>query len=306
MAFQKIILIQVTIIFILVCVGYLSSRKGIIDEKIATGLTDILLNISLPALVISSCIRSFDVEVLQNVIIIFFATLVIHLILLVGSKIFFIKYSKPRRNVLTYCAMFPNVGFMGMPFVLSLYGQSAIIYAAAFMIAFQMFIWTYGVLLFHNKGSLLQSIISILKMPLFLSVVVGLLIFALSIPVPAVLDSSLSILGAMTTPLAMIIIGHQMTRMKLSELIDDKDVYYGSFIRLVIAPLLTWLVMRSFGMDPFIINICVLLQALPTAITISLMPQKYGGETVFATKCLAVTHGFSFFSIPAMLMLLTV
>lgn len=302
---QEIILMQIGVIFLLIGAGYLLSRKKLIDENIVTGLTNILLSLALPALVISSCISSSGFnDIFRNVVMIFFASLGLHALLIILSKVFFAKYTHSRRKTLTYLAIFPNVGFMGMPLVLALYGEAKVVYGVAFLMGYQLVIWTYGVFLFQEKKPFQDAIFEIAKMPLFQSVVLGMLILFFSAPVPKLLTSSLSMLGAMTAPLAMIVIGHQMTQMKLLDLVNDKDVYVGSFVRLIIAPIVTWLVLQSLNLDPVIINICVLLQVLPSATTITLMPQKYGGDVVFSTKCLIATHGLSFFTMPIMLTLL--
>ncbi|MFZ5942900.1 MAG: AEC family transporter [Bacillota bacterium] len=300
---------QVVILFMLMAVGFYAEKKDIINYELSKGLSDILINIALPALIISSFTFKFSKDMLENAGIVIIFSLFIHTIVILLSRLAFKNYAFNKRNVLNYFAVFPNAAFMGLPFIFAIYGQTGVFYASIFLVPNQVLMWTYGQGMFLKEAGeqlKLKPFLTKLKNPAILGVAIGLIIFILSIKLPYTIDKTLTILGGITLPLAMMIVGEKIAKVRLKDIFSDKDVYYGSFVRLIIVPIMTFVFLRIFNVNPLIINVCVAVEVLPAATTVVILSQQYGGDSVFASKCALISHLLSIITIPIMIIFLKV
>ncbi len=276
------------------------------DDNVNKGVTDIILNIGLPALLLNSFLLEYDHSMLKNAGLVIVVSIAIHIALFVVAKIAFNRYEVDQRNVLTYMGLFPNAGFMGLPFIYAIYGQVGVFYAAIFIVPYHILMWTYGLAMFMKVTDYRSSAKAILLNPILLAVLIGLFLFVSQIPVPEVLSKTFSTLGAITAPLAMMLIGDRIAQSQIKSVMNDKNVYYGSAVRLIAAPIISWLILNLFNLDPMIINICVAVQALPVAVTVAVLPAKFNGDVALGSKCAVISHALSLVSIPLMMILLMV
>lgn len=294
---------QVTVLALLMAVGYIATKKNIINEDISKGMTEILTLIALPALIISSFNMSYSEETLKGVILIFAYSLIIHFLTIIVSKLFFAKYTRGKSSVFRFGTIFPNSGFMGLPFIFELFGQEALLYASVFMIPYHTILWTYGErLLSGKKGE--APIKKILTTPALIAILLGTALFIFKIELPYVVNKPISMLSSLTSPLSMLILGEKITKLKLKEVIIDKDIYYGCFVKLIISPLASLLFLRFINAPQLLTNIVVTMEALPTAVLLVVLTQKHDCEVEFASKFTIVSHILSILTIPIVLMLL--
>ncbi|AKL93933.1 permease [Clostridium aceticum] len=294
---------QVTVLAILMIIGYITRKKEILSDQLSNGLSSILIYIALPAMIISAFHFEFSIEMFKNIGLILILSTLIHVLLVVVNKLIFKKYEVDKRNVLNYFGIFPNAGFMGLPFILALYGETGVFYASIFMIPYHVLMWTYGQRLFAKAKdpSFMKALII---HPSILAIVIGLLTFIFSVNIPYVILRPMNMLSSMTTPIAMMIIGGKIADLKFHDLFSDKDVYIGCFVRLIVAPILTFALLKGMNLDFMLIKICVTIEVIPAAMTIVIFPEKYGGDTHFATKCVLMSHVLSIITIPIVFLLL--
>ena len=288
---------QVTVLAILMSVGYVATKMKIITEEMSRGMTLILTNIGLPALILSSFNMSYSNDTLKGVILIFLYSVGIHLFTIVLSQILFIKYPKGKKSVLSFGSIFPNSGFMGLPLIFELFGQEATLYASVFMIPYHTIQWTYG----ENMLSKEKTKISIKKLattPALVAVILGTLIFILKIEMPYIIGKPLSLLSSLTSPLSMLILGEKITKLKFKEILMDKDIYYGCFIKLILVPLMTLIFLKAVNAPSLLLNIMVVMQSLPAAVLLVVLTQKHEGEIEFASKFTMISHILSIITIP--------
>lgn len=298
-----IIINQVGILTLIMGVGFLAAKKKLINEELSSGLSNILVNIGLPALVIRSFIVNFSHELMNNMIKILFISIIFHMVIILLNKIILNKHSIDKQKVLKFMFIFPNSGAMGIPLIYGLYGQIGVLYFSIFQIPYQILFWTYGEGMFSG-GKSSRSFKSYLNNPNIIAVIIGLFIFVLSINIPFILKESLGNIGSITMPLSMMIIGEKIASIKFKDVILEKNVYFCSFIRLVIAPIIMFIIIIFFNATPLIKNICIAAEVIPAATVSVLFCEKYKGNTILASKCIFVTHIFSIFTIPVMLMFL--
>jgi predicted permease len=79
-------------------------------------------------------------------------------------------------------------------------------------------------------------------------------------------------------------------------------VYYVSFLRLVVIPLVVMLLLKGLGTDGEVGAASVALAAMPAAANTVIFAEKFGGDAVFASRCVALSTLLSMITIPLLLL----
>lgn len=288
---------QVLVLVLIMLIGAYCSKKNIISDKVSKGLSDLLINITFPFLIINSFSFQVSKEIASNLIKLFIYSVLIYILIILVSKIIFIKFSDGKREVARFAAIFSNCGFMGFPILYAVYGDLGILYGSIFNAAFNLFIWTYGVMLLSKE----KGIGNLKKLFLnsgILSVCIGLIIMIFSINLPYPVRETIRVVGSMTTPLSMIILGYMLTELDMKTIFNDIAVYYLCLIKLIAVPLMSLAVLNLFKMDPVVRNVIVISQAMPVASLCAIFARSYDKEREFASKLVFITTVLSVLTIP--------
>lgn len=297
------IVTQVIVLFLIMVVGYISRKRGFINTEVNKSLSELLLNVTLPFMIIASFNFKFSKDMLNLGIKLFLISTVIHTVLLLLGSIIYKRFNEDEYKVLWFITVFSNCGFMGYPVVESIYGKIGLFYAALFNIPFNILMWTAGVFIFSGRGDK-QNLRKAILNPGILSVFIGLIIFLFSVELPTPIIKTLEMVGSMTTPLSMIIIGSTLADAKIKSIFEGFSVYFGSFIRLIAIPLTVYFILNLFGLKDFYLNIPVIITAMPAAANTVIMAEKYGGNPEYASKVVFLTTILSVVTFPAILILL--
>ncbi len=294
---------QVIILSLIMLVGVYAKRKNIITKEASSSFSSLLLNITLPCLLVSSFNYSYSPDMLIKARTIFIYSLIIHIFLILISKIFVLRFPEKSQKVLRFVTIFSNCGFMGYPVLEGLFGKIGIFYGAVFNIPFNIFMLSAGVMIYTGKKDL-KTLKSVLVHPGIIATVIGFCMFAFSIKIPSTLYKALSSVGSITTPLSMIIVGIMLAEVKIKDIFSGFLVYYGSVIRLIIVPFLTFLILKFLKADHLLLQISVVIEAMPAAVLASVFAEKYGADTALASRSVFITTIISMITIPVVVMFL--
>ncbi|WP_251860420.1 AEC family transporter [Clostridium sp. Marseille-Q2269] len=295
---------QVLILFIIMAIGIVCGKKEILTEETNKKLSELLSKVTLPCLIISSFNYNFTGDMIKKAKMFFVYSLIIHIVLILISGIFFVKYNQRAKKVLKFSTIFSNSGFMGYPVIEALYGKIGVFYASIFGIPFNIFMLSAGIMIYTGEKDV-KNLKSILKHPGIIATVLGMFILLFSIPVPMPINKSLQYVGAMTTPLSMIIVGAMVADINIKEIFTGTEAYYGSFVRLIIIPFLVYILMIILKADKLVLEICVILEAMPTAVLATVLAEEYDGDAVLAAKCVFMTTILSIITIPCIVYFIT-
>ncbi|GAA0722039.1 AEC family transporter [Clostridium malenominatum] len=301
---QSDIVNQVIVLCFVMLIGFYGRKKRIIKEEMLKGLTEMLLNITLPALLLATFNSTYSKEVMQNVIKIFFYSLGIHIFFALGSNIFTIKSKDERKKILRFVTIFSNFGFMGYPIMQGVFGNVGVFYASIFGVPFNILLLTFGVILFNKESKEDIDIKKIIFSPGIVFVIIGLATFVFKIPYPKTIYKTLEMVGAMTTPLSMMIVGANFSGVSIKSILKDLDLYYISLVRLILVPLITFGVLSLLKVDTYLLKICVILTAMPAGAMVSVFSERYDSDKSFAAKCVFTTTVLSIITIPIVITLL--
>jgi predicted permease len=295
---------QILILFIIMFIGIAAKRAKIVTDELQNSISVLLMQVALPALVVSSTNFDRTDEVLPNMISIFIITIVSYIfaILLCTfiSKAF--RFSKKTANVFISLILFGNVGFMGYPVTRAFFSEIGVFYATVVNLIFTAFLWTYGILLFDRQEKInFKKLLNIGTISTFIAIFMFL--FQLKLPYP--IQAALGLTGSMTAPLSMLLIGAMIAEIDISKLVSDKKVYLVAAIRLVFLPLATAYILKFLGFNEMVISICTILACMPSGATNAIFASQFDSEPLFASVGVFITTLLSILSLPLTVYLLT-
>lgn len=294
---------QVIILSLVMIVGIYARKKDIITKEANKSLSDLLVNITLPFLLLSSFNYKYSQDMLVKAKNIFIYSIIIHLVLIFISRLFVFRYPEKSKKVLRFVTIFSNCGFMGYPVLEGLFGKIGIFYGAIFNIPFNLFMLSVGVMIYTGKKDL-KTLKEVLVHPGIIATVMGFLMFLFSIKLPYPIYTTLNMVGSTTTPLAMLIVGAMLAEVKLKEIFKGSIVYYASFLRLMVVPFLTLGILKLLNADKLLMQVSVVIEAMPAAVLASVFAEKYGADTSLASRSVFITTIISMVTIPIIVMFL--
>ena len=138
-------------LFIMILVGLYGAKRNIINDKLNKGLTDILIQIALPFMIVSSFIFSYDETIKDNIIKTFYYSLLAYILIIILSYLVLIPVKENKKTVLHFANVFVNTGYIGFPILNAIYGPEGVIYGSIFNMFFVILVWTYGIMLYEGK-----------------------------------------------------------------------------------------------------------------------------------------------------------
>lgn len=305
----NIVINQILVLFLIIFIGYIIRKKGLINEEINKGLSNILIDLTLPALIISSIAAiELKTEIINNVKTIALISIISYLIVIIFTNIFLKGFNLPRKKktVFNYLLVFGNVGYMGYPVIGAIYPQYGIFYAVFYNIFFNILIFTYGIYIFTTDQGTGQ-----IKLKKFLNngiiaIIIGFIFFITGLKIPGIINGALESLGEMTFPLSMLIIGSSLTNVKFATIFKDRYLYLLAFLKLIILPLAGLLIIRHFNLPTIISNISIMLLAMPSAANGVIFAERYDGDYNFASEGVFFTTLLSLVTIPLFIWIINI
>lgn len=294
-------------LFLIMIVGVYGSKKGIITFELNNGLINILLNIALPFMVISSFMFTFDESIKSNVVKAFFYSLITYLILITVSYILVLPIKGDKKTIIHFSNVFTNTGYIGFPVLNAIYGPEGVVYGSIFNMFFVLFLWTYGVFLFkgkNEKGELKKEIIKTLSNPSIIAVEIGVGIMVLELKIPDILFTSIKSVGSITGPLSMIIVGAILSKVKFRDHLKDWTLYYGIATKLIILPAVLYIISILINDRSIVPNAVIIIASMPAASMTSIFAESYNKEKDYAAIIVLTTTILSLITIPLLVNIL--
>ncbi|MCC0679780.1 AEC family transporter [Clostridioides sp. ES-S-0005-03] len=295
------IFIQVAVLFIIILVGYFVRKFNLLDEHCTSKLSNLTMTIFLPSMIISSMQINFDNKMIQKILLLLFISLVMYIVSIIIA--FLLKYilkceDTKDLGIYQYIVVFSNVAFMGYPVIEAVLGHEAIFYTAIFNLPFNLFSFTLGIYLLSKgsttKGFSMKSLIS----PATIAVVIGLFLFITGLRLPQFINDPLKMLGDMTTPISMIIIGSLLANSSAIDCFVNKRLYLVTIVRLLVLPVIIYFILKGWVNDKMILAIPVVISSMPAAANTAIFANQYDSNVTLASQCVFFTTLFSVISIP--------
>lgn len=293
------ILYEIIALTALILLGYFSFKIKLFKPQSSQVISTLILNISFPMLIIVSMNRAYSNDLLHNSLALIGISIVIYLVLLLLAEIWGRKTKKPHEqsSVIKWIIIFGNCSFMGFPIINAIYGSIGVFYAAVFNMFYIFLMFSYGIAILQ-KGAI-KSVMKSLYNPGLVATVIGFSLFIFKISLPYVVLRPMQMIGDTTIPLALIATGISLAQIPLRELVRPLDIWITTFIRLIILPAATLLILLPFHLNQYLIAIPTILIGTPTALTAGVFALNYGCDDQLASKGVVLSNFLAILSMPA-------
>lgn len=306
-----IVIQQMLVLFALMVVGYACYKASWLDKNAYGRLSKIVVNVMNPMLIINGVLNKDTGDDYRKVLVnlalvgIYFALLTILSFLIVKV----LKIEKPLESLYRLMLIFSNVGFIAIPVISSVYGESVVLYIAFYILGYNFLLYTYGLHLVElsmdgngkkEKGKAYKKIIN----SGVIACLAAILIFAAGIRVPSSVEAFVSYLGEPAVPLSMLLIGASMAQQDLKKLFTDVKMYLFLLIRLLVIPVIAALAVRGFHLDAQIAGTFILMLAMPVGSIVVLLAADQGADETCCIKGSILSTLFSVITIPIVSLLL--
>lgn len=288
---------QVLVLFVLIAIGFICGKKGIINESSAKGMTDLVLYVVTPCVMITAFQRSFSFELLGSVILAAVCAALIMAGSIFVAKLIFHDKNESRKKVLQFATVFSNCGFMSLPLQKAILGDNGWFYGSIFVAVFNLFVWTYGLVAMSGDRKQL-SVKKLVFNPGIVGVVIAIILFVCSITLPYIISQPIVYLSDLNTPLPMLIIGYHLSKADFKKAFTDAGTYLAMGARLVIIPIAVTLILSVFRLDKDMVIAFVIASSAPTAATTTMFASKFNRDVELSVSVVASTTLVSIITMP--------
>ena len=298
----SIVFAKMAMLVLIMLLGYLCARIGITGPEFNQRVTPLMVKVLLPPTILHSVRRVPDFSGRELLDYILVMTVMVALQMLPAW--FLPRLMRTRSEdvgATRLVTAFGNVGFVGLPVVAAIFGDEMVFFASLCNIPFNLALYSCSAAQLSPDGGRVrwQDVLNAPVIATLLSVV----LLLSRVHVPGVLADTISSVSGVTIPLSMLVIGTSLGGISVRSVLTDWRVYVVSAVRLLVCPLLTWLVLRPFAAGA-LLGISVLMAACPSAMLVTALCLQYGRSDAFASKCIFLSTVLSAVTIPLLIWLL--
>lgn len=296
---------KMVMLFLVMLVGYIAGRSGVLDETGNRVISKLTANIANPMLVLASVMTGerlmTNLEVLEVTLVAVgcYAFLIATSFLI--PKLLRVKASE--RGLYRFMYIFSNIGFLGYPLIKALFGEGAMFHLTIFVLVFQLVTWSYGAQIITGEGRF-RLHWSLLTRPSIASALLAYVIYLTGVQVPEVIAGAVTTIGDMTSPLAMLIIGCALAQCPLKAVFGRGKVYLFALIKMIVVPLVAYFVLRLFVHNELLLGITVVVFAMPVATNTTILSYEYNADQRLASAGTFLTTLLSIVTVPGLMTLL--
>lgn len=298
------VLIVMVVLLLLVVAGYAANRLGYMDAEFDRKLSNFIIDISAPSLILSS-VMGKELPDRHLILPLLGVGLLTYCILTILSLVLSRLFSKDKvtRGIVGFMLVFGNVGFIGYPVAQAFFGPQAVFYAAVINFSNTLFIFTLGVWQVSGDAEKIKLHWRNFFNPGLIACYVSIIICAFQWHVPQMVGQTFTYLGGITVPGALLIIGSSMAQIPLRKMVGAPMAYGVACFRLLIIPVVLYYVLLAIGLDPFVVKINTVIVAMPVATFGVMFCRRYERDTTLMTEGTFVTTVASVITLPLLTLL---
>lgn len=292
------ILYQILIMSILMAVGFVLTKCGVITKTGTEQISTLLMKIIMPCMIVNAFARPFEQELFIQFVQAFALSLVAFGTPMLVARLFYKKDAEKSLSL-----VLSNNGFMAVPLLQALLGPIGVFLGSIHIVMGNVVTWSYGVSLHGEKGKS-----STLKMLLFnpgtIALVLGFALFTLPITLPQPITEVIGYISATNTPLAMMLLGAYLTSLNFKKCFTNKSLILLTLVKLILVPLL---LIGFYSVLPFAPIVCIAMfigSATPTGMAAPMIAQYCKKDFTFSTSAVTFTTLISIITMPVMITLL--
>lgn len=294
---------QVFILYILIAVGFFADKFGLYTEKASKLNTNLLFYIVTPLVIVNSFLTiDNSPENLKNFGIAALLGVAIHVVGIVLALPLFRKTEKSKAGIYRYACIYGNCGYMALPLAQAVLGAEGTFYCSAVIMIFNIFCFTHGIYIIGaQKGGF--DFKKLFINPGTIGVAIGLPLYLFGVDLPAVIETPITSLASLNTPLAMLIFGTYIAHTDIRTMFTDKRIYLVGIVKLIAIPLIMIAAFKLFNIPTLLATAIAVSASAPCANNTVIFAGKYDLDTGTASKTVALVSFFSIITMPVMIAL---
>ena len=295
------VLEQLLLMGVLIALGLYLNKSGKINKEAENGIAELTIDIAFPALIFTNIVKDFDLSMFRQYLIVPLSSLLITVISIVIIFIITrsLNYSQREQEEFTFVSIFSNNIFIGAPICLALFGAQGLILAILYDFGMQLILWTIGIWLLKDSGQNAEShFLSNIFSPPIVGLLLGLVVVFSGLSLPQSVINITDSVGAITVPLAMIFIGLQLAKSSFAEVLGNKKIYLLSFLRLLFFPFMVYFGLGLLEISSLLRGVMTIEAAMPVFASSSVIMEKYGHKSDFASAAIFATIVFMAITLP--------
>lgn len=299
--------------FGLIFTGYAAGRGKLITAQAHLGLNAFVIWFALPAMLFVKMSSAPVLEAFDPKFVAVYTGggVLAYAIVLVFSRLLFTNLSWGERAVQGMGASFGNVGYMGLPILVALFGDAAVLPAVLVIVFDHIVLIPLTTAIIEGSGGGNASWFAIFRKvswgmarnPLILSTFAGLLwgLTGLSLPVP--LEALLKLLSDAAAPCALFGLGLTLVGRPIAEGLEQ--VSLTAIGKLALHPLLVWMAAYLLQLDPFLTAVAVIQASMPTAANVYILATQQNTYVERTSSTILVTTLIATVTVSAFMVLFT-
>lgn len=275
---------QVIVLFLLIGAGAAAIKTGVLKPEGRQTLSNLLVYLVVPAMIVHSYMMDFSEEILHNLLAAFGLSVLAILIGTVLTLALTARQKDRRAPIFRFASVFSNAAYMGFPLISALFGSEGLLYASAYVTVFNILLWTMGYGMVSGSSSPKEVARSLLRTPVLYAMVVGLAVYLLQIPVPALIATG-----------------------DLKQIVCDRHIWKLAGLRMLVIPAVCLAAFAALGLLRFGMSaqVVLLLECCPAAAITSVFAVQFGHDEQFAAGCVVLTTLLSIVTLPLCALVLT-
>ncbi|WMI80710.1 AEC family transporter [Anaerotignum sp. MB30-C6] len=299
---------QFFVLFGLMAVGYVCSRKKFLNNEMTVGVGNIVLFFTIPALLFTSLANT---KVERDMLINFATVAGLQFIsMLMFGRIIrlyyrFRKFNENHLNMLEVTAVSVNNAFIGFPIAMMFFGEEAVVYMSASVLGLNLYLWSVGLYIIkgvqgESVGTMVKTIVKGAINPNISSILLGLFasVIGLMAYIPDFVQEFIRSLGSVSTPLSLIYIGALTGNSGLRYLMKDRESLEASLIKMIVMPLFAFAFIFFIPVEPMVKTVYFIAMSLPSAAIVPMIVGRYGTGVEVSSKMVMLTTAFSMATVP--------
>lgn len=293
---------QLLKMFFIMVLAFVCYKIRLVDQNGNKTVSNLLLLVVNPILIITVYQTEFDPALVRGLLLAFAAAATTHVLGIIISTLLIRPKADADYCIERFNAIYSNCGFIGIPLIGSMFGDTGVFFLSAYIVMFTLFSWTHGVVLMEKKLSLKtlkEGIIS----PMFIATLIAVLLFFLQLKIPSVLLDSMNYIADMNTPLAMMVAGFSVAQADLGKMCRNLRLYYTAAIKLIIFPLCAIPLLMLFQLPPEVSMTILIATACPSATTGTMMAIRYKQNYTYSSEIFSMTTVLGVVTMPALVLI---
>jgi len=295
------------VICILVAIGILLQKKGVVDNLTSRNLSAIVVDVCNPALILASILGGNITADHTDLIYAagLGAALYALLVILGFAMPHILRVAPDKRKFYNLMCVYTNTGFLGIPVAKAILPANAIIYVIVINVFYSLFFYTHGLAILgdgpEDVGKKKENPLKHIINPGTVMAILSLVVFWFNIELPPIIGNTIEYVGNATVFLSMVLLGVSIARSNLFKSLKDARIWVFIVLRLVLLPVLIIIVMNAFSFDKTAILGVALMAAVPVGNLPMIQAEKKGMDSTILSSAIAVTTAVSILTITAII-----